>query len=474
MFESVRARLTLWYVSVLALVLIAFSVGVYALLSRALYARVDDSLVAVSDITIKSLTNDIEEGQTIEGSAQSTVAELFNPQQAIAVFDGSGRLLAENALGENFHPRLPDVASIPENDVFLYEVPEKANQKDDFHRVAVRRAYVSGKRVPYIIMINQPLDPIEDELELLRRILYYTVPFALLMVGVGGWLLARKSLAPVVDMAERARRIGAENLDQQLPVLNPRDELGRLAAAFNELLARLNSAFVQQRQFMADASHELRTPLTVMQVAAGVTLKQPHRAEDEYRDAIEVLDEQTKRLSRIVNDMFVLARADSGRYPLRKATFYLNDLLEEVARAGNILAASKGVRLEAEEFSEVTFHGDEDLLRRMLLNLVDNAVRYTPAGGLVKMGLTQEQHHFLISISDTGLGIPAEAQPRIFERFYRADKARSRSSDPDRGAGLGLAIAKWIAEASGGSLELAHSDAHGTTFLVMLPLSPGN
>src|SRR5687768_6854835 len=159
MFESVRARLTFWYVSVLALVLIAFSLGVYALLSRALYARVDDSLVALLDITIKSLTNDIEEGQTIEGSAQSTVAELFNPQQAIAVFDGSGHLLAENTLGEDFHPGLPDLAAVPENDVFLYEVPEKPDEKDDFHRVAVRRAYVSDKRVPYIIMINQPLDP---------------------------------------------------------------------------------------------------------------------------------------------------------------------------------------------------------------------------------------------------------------------------------------------------------------------------
>jgi len=468
MFESVRARLTLWYVSVLAIVLIAFCLGVYALLSRALYARVDESLVALLEITIKSLTNDIDEGQTIEGSAQSTVAELFNPQQAIAVFDGSGQLLAENTSGEDFHPRLPDLASIPDNDVLLYEVPEKADRTDDFHRVAVRRAYVSGKRLPYIIMINQPLDPIEDELELLRRILYYTVPFALLMAGLGGWLLARKSLTPVVDMAERARRIGSENLDQQLPVLNPRDELGRLAAAFNELLARLNSAFVQQRQFMADASHELRTPLTVMHAAAGVTLKQPHRTEGEYRDAIEVLNEQTRRLSRIVDDMFVLARADTGRYPLRKATFYLNDLLEEVARAGSILATSKGVTVEVEDSPEVTFHGDEDLLRRMLLNLVHNGLRHTPSGGFVRLGLSRNQSHHLITISDTGTGIPAEAQARIFERFYRVDKSRSRSDDSERGAGLGLAIAKWIAEASAGSLELVHSGPEGTTFLVQL------
>lgn len=469
MFESVRARLTLWYVSVLALVLVAFSLGVYALLSRALHARVDDGLLSLVEITTKSLTNDIEEGQTVQGSAQSTVAELLNPQQAIAVFDGAGNLLAENTSGEDFHPRLPDLGSIPDDEVVLYTVPEEEDDTDDFQRVAIRRVSVSAARVPYVILINQPLDPIEDELELLRRILYYTVPVALLMAGLGGWLLARQSLAPVVDMAERARRIGSENLDQQLPVVNPRDELGRLAAAFNELLARLNSAFAQQREFMADASHELRTPLTVMHAAAGVTLKQPHRDEGEYREAIEMLDEQTRRLARIVNDMFVLARADTGSYPLRKTTLYLNDLLEEVARAGSMLASGKGVRVEAADSPEVTFHGDEDLLRRMLLNLVDNAVRHTPPGGLVGLSLTRQPGLHVIAVSDTGPGIPAEAQPRIFERFYRADKARSRAEAADGGAGLGLAIASWIAQAHGGSLELARSDRDGTTFLVKLP-----
>jgi heavy metal sensor kinase len=470
MFESVRARLTLWYVSVLALVLVAFSLGVYALLARALYARVDEGLLSLVEITTKSLSNDIDEGQTVEGSAESTVAELRNPQQAIAVFDASGRLLAENTSGEDFHPRLPGLDSIPGGEALLYSVPEEEGEADDLHRVAVRRVSVAARRVPYVILINQPLDPIEDELELLRRILYYTVPVALLLAGLGGWLLARKSLAPVVDMAERARRIGAENLDQRLPVANPRDELGRLASAFNELLARLNSAFEQQRQFMADASHELRTPLTVMHAAAGVTLKQPHREEGEYREAVEMLDEQARRLSRIVDDMFVIARADTGRYPLRKAALYLNDLVEEVTRAASVLAAGKDVKVEAADAPESPFHGDEDLLRRMLLNLLDNAVRHTPTGGLVSLSLSKEQDRYLLSVSDTGPGIPVEARPHVFERFYRADKARSRSEDG--GAGLGLAIASWIANAHGGSLEIARSDGDGTTFVATLPATP--
>lgn len=468
MLESVRARLTLWYVSVLALVLAAFSFGIYALLSNALYARVDEGLRSVVDITIKSLANDIDEGQTVQNAAQSTVAELFNPQQAIAIFDESGRLLAENTSGEDFHALLPALASVPETEIHLYTVPES---DDDYQRVAVRRARVSARSIPYIILVNQPLDAIEDELDSLRRILYYTVPIALLMAGLGGWFLARKSLAPVVSMAESARRIGSQNLDLQLPVANPRDELGKLATAFNELLTRLNAAFKQQRQFMADASHELRTPLSVMHTAAGVTLKQPHRDEAEYREAIEMLNEQTRRLSRIVKDMFILARADAGRYPLTKSMLYLDDLLEEVAHAGCLLASNKNITVEVEKSMEATFYGDEDLLRQMVLNLVDNAIKYTPSGTIIKLGLAQRQSEYLISISDNGKGIPEEAKSRIFERFYRADKSRARSVETDGGgAGLGLAISRWIAEAHDGSLDLSHTDRNGTTFLIKLPV----
>ncbi len=468
MLESVRARLTLWYVSVLALVLIVFSVGVYALLSRALHARVDADLSAVVDITTNSLTNDLEEGQSVRGSAESTVAELFNPGQAIAIFDEQRNLLAENTAGEKFHAHLPDMNSIPDGEVYLYTVAEDEDA-DDYHRVAVRRVSILPSATTYLILVNQPLEIIEDELELLRDILYYTVPVALLMAGLGGWFLARKSLAPVVSMADRAREIGAFNLDRQLPVINPRDELGKLATTFNELLARLNTSFAQQRQFMADASHELRTPLSVMHTAAGVTLKQSHRTEDEYREAVGMMNEQTRRLTRIVNDMFIIARADAGRYPLRKQSLYLNDLVEEVARAGNMLAAERNVTIEVANSSEAAFYGDEDLLRQMILNVVDNAIKHSPANSVVRLNLTRQSQAYLITVTDCGTGIPPEAQPRIFERFYRVDKARTHSDGSSGGAGLGLAIARWIAQSHDGSLELAYSDHNGTAFVIKLP-----
>jgi two-component system, OmpR family, sensor kinase len=468
MINTVRGRLTLWYMAALALALAAFGGTFYFLASRALYTRVDNDLRSLVEISNISLIHDTEEGQSSLSAAFATTDELKTLELSLLIFDVSGRLLAKNHPDDDFQTRLPSLNSIPENGVYFYTVVDEND--GDRHRLATRRVKIPPTNIPYIILVGQSLEAIDDELELLRRPLLFAGLAALLLAGLGGWLLARKSLAPVVAMAGAARRIGAENLGAQLPVANPRDELGQLGATFNELLSRLHAAFEQQRRFMADASHELRTPLSVMSAAAGVILRKQRRKEDEYREAIQMMSEQTQRLSRIVKDMFTLARADAGRYPLDKKALYLNDLLEEVARAARLLAAEKNVALEITNGAEAGFHGDEDLLRQMILNLVDNAIKHTPPGGAVRLSLTEETRDYLISVSDTGPGIPYEAQAHIFERFYRADKARSHSeAGAGAGAGLGLAIAGWIAQAHAGSLELARSDNNGTAFTVRLP-----
>jgi heavy metal sensor kinase len=471
MINTVRSRLTLWYVSALALILVAFGASVYVMLARALHRRVDEGLRSTLDISTTSLTHDTQEGQSSESAAQSTAAELSHPQQAMMIFDGDGRLLAEHPYEDKLHIRLPDLGSMPGDEVYLYTVAEEGDA-DDQHRLAVRRVRIPPAGTPFIILASQPLEAVEGELESLREILFYATPAALLLAGVGGWFLARRGLAPVAAMAQSARRIGAGSLERQLPVADPRDELGQLATTFNELLARLDAAFDEQRRFMADASHELRTPLSVLSTAAGVTLKKPHREEEEYREALQLMAEQTRRLSRIVQDMFTLARADAGHYPLRREALYLDDLLAEVARAGGLLASGKGVSVELSNLPESAFRGDEDLLRQMVLNLVDNAVKFTPEGGRVRLGLARRGGEYLLSVSDTGPGIPDAARPHVFERFYRADRARSRAEDG--GAGLGLAIARWIAQAHDGDLELSASDPDGTTFVARLPAAPRN
>ncbi|HKX28428.1 MAG TPA: heavy metal sensor histidine kinase [Blastocatellia bacterium] len=471
MINTVRGRLTLWYVSVLALVLVAFSVSLYVLAARTLYARLDNSLRSLIEISTKSLSNDLEEGQSYQSAAQSTAAELSQPPQALLIFDRAGSRLADNHPQDDFPAVLPDLNSIPESEARLYTVAGENNRAYRY-RVAVRRVSIQPTDTPYLILTSLPLETVESELRTLRRPLYFAGPIALLLAGLGGWFLARKSLAPVVTMAGSARRIGAENLGQQLPVANPHDELGQLAMTFNELLMRLHTAFVKQRQFMADASHELRTPLSVLHTTAGVTLKRPHRVEDEYREAIQVMDEQTKRLIRIVLDLFTLARVDAGRYPLHKQRLDLNDLIDEVARAANLLAVEKNITLEVANLPEAVCCGDGDLLRRLILNLVDNAIKYSPPGSVVHLRLSRGSDHYSISVSDAGPGIPAEARDRIFERFYRVDQARSRSEKSiGSGAGLGLAIANWIAQVHNGSLELTSTSHGGATFVAKLPIT---
>jgi heavy metal sensor kinase len=336
---------------------------------------------------------------------------------------------------------------------------------DDRHRLAFRSVSIPPSE--YIVVVGADLEPMDEELEFLRGILGYIVPVALLIAGIGGWFLARQSLSPVVGMADRARRIGVGNLSERLPVANPRDELGHLAQTFNELLSRLEASLIQQRQFMADASHELRTPVATTRTAATVTLQQAHRDEREYREALEIVEQQAVRLSRVVDDMFTLARADAGNYPMRMTPMYLDEVIDEVVRAARVVASTRDVAIDPTTVPSAAFTGDEDLIRRMIVNLIDNAVRLAPAGSTVRVDLDAAEKGFVIAVKDQGPGIPAEIRPYIFERFYRGDASR-RSSARD-GAGLGLALARWIANAHGGDVTLARSSASGSTFVISLP-----
>ncbi len=469
MFESVRARLTAWYVSLLAAILIAVIALIYILLARALYARIDDSLEAVAQVAATSLANDLNEGQDRDDAARSTASELASRQYLVAIYDERGRLLAEAGREDDIAIPLPPVDDIPSNDAILLTIVE-TDDLDDRHRLSVRRATISAFKTEYLVVVGTSLEPTDEELESLRGILLYVVPLSLIVAGIGGWFLAGRSLSPVVAMADRARQIGIENLSQRLPVANPRDELGRLAGTFNELLARLEGSLIQQRQFMADASHELRTPLTTARTAASVSLQQPSRSVADYRETLAIIEQETIRLSRIVEDMFTLARADAGSYPIRIVPAYLDEIVDEVVRAARIVASQRRIAITSDSLHPAPFNGDEDLIRRLIVNLVDNAVRYAPSGTAVRVALDRAGDRYVLSVADDGPGIPEEIQPRIFERFYRVDAARTHGRDG--GAGLGLALAKWIATVHGGDVTLAASSRLGSTFVVSLPAPP--
>jgi len=473
--DTLRARLTAFYVTLLAVALIIVGGLIYVLLARALYARIDQSLHALVQITITSLTNDLNEGQDVADAARSTAAELSSRQQMLAIYDDTGTLLAEGGRDDDLNLALPALPTVPTDEARLETVTEEKDE-DDRHRLALRRVDIPSHDARYVVVAGSPLEPTDEELESLRQILAYVGPLALILAGIGGWFLARQSLWPVADMVERARKMSAENLSGRLPVANPRDELGRLAETFNDLLGRLEASITSQgqlmaaqRQFMADASHELRTPVTTTRTAANVALQQPHREEPEYRETLTIIEQQATRLSRIVDDLFTLARADAGTYPVRRMSMYLDEVVDDVAKAARVLASTQDVSIEAVTIPSAALTGDEELIRRLMVNLLDNAIRYSSRGSTVRIDLEQAPGGYALSISNHGPGIPADVQPHIFERFYRADTARTRRADTDGGAGLGLALARWIAEAHGGQLALTRSSEAGTTFTAFFP-----
>ena len=457
--DSVRGRLTLFWVAVLAAALLMIGGLIYVLLAGVLYSRIDDNLRAVLQIATTSLANDLAEGQDVEDAARSTAAELSSRQLLLAIYDLEGRLQAEGGRDDDLDITLPQLAAIPSEEAMLITVAE-INDDDDRHRLAVQRVSIPPAGTGYLVVAGSSLEPTDEELESLRRILWYIVPIALVLAGAGGWFLARQSLSPVATMADRARNIGVADLSARLPVINARDELGQLAATFNDLLARLEASLTQQRQFMADAAHELRTPVATARTAAAVALQRPHRGEHEYREALEIIEQQTARLSRIVDDMFTLARADSGSYPVRHLPMYLDEVVDEIVRASRILADGKRVGIALTTVHSASFTGDEELVRRLVANLLDNAVRHAPPGTMVDVTVEEVADGYTVSVSDRGPGIAPEYQPHIFERFNRGDAARAA----DGGAGLGLALARWIARLHGGDVSLARSSPEGTTF----------
>ncbi len=482
MFESMRARLTLWYTCVLALVLVTFAIVTYTYLARAAQQRTDESLTDTANSFVASFTAELNDNeQTGDAVAIETAREFRYKDRQLLVYDAAHHIIATSdppttVTGKNKRSTLSP-SSLSAIDSALLDSASRdgrafatlPNGAEGIRAIAV--AVRSGERA-YTTVVSYSLHDQDEALEQARNAIFIAIPLALLLASMGGYLLARRSLAPVVEMGERAAHIGASNLNERLPVGNERNELGRLAHIFNDLLARLDRSFDEQRRFMADASHELRTPVAIVRGEAEVALSQTERSGEEYRESLVIVEDEGRRLTRIVEDLFMLARADAGQYPLSLTNFYLDDTVNDCVRSVRSLALKREVVLcYTQPDKEILFYGDEGLLRRMILNLLDNAIKHTPVGGSIRVNLTHKDGFCSISIADTGTGIPVDAQPHIFERFYRADKARTRAAaENGSSAGLGLPIARWTAEMHSGQIILDHSDQHGSTFVVLLPV----
>jgi len=330
------------------------------------------------------------------------------------------------------------------------------------YRVMSGGARIGGK--PVIVQVALSEGAIMQDLQLLLYILLLGLPIAVVTAGVGGYVLACRALAPVDRMAERARSINAERLNDRLPVDNPDDELGRLATVFNETLTRLESSFEQMRRFTTDASHELRTPLTAIRSVGEVGLR-GRRDEAAYREIIGSMLEEVDRLALLVDRLLTLSRADTGQAQLSVDMVDIPELAEEIAEQLGVLAEEKNQSIKVQSQVVPRWIGDRVMLRQALLNLVDNAIKYSPVGGSIEILVTQSTEGTLIDVTDTGPGIPADLRSRVFDRFYRVDKARSRANG---GTGLGLAIAKWAVEVNGGRLSLEPTTDVGSRFRITL------
>jgi two-component system, OmpR family, sensor kinase len=472
MFNSVRIRLTLWYTTAMTLVLVMLAAATYFVLRQNVVRRADAQATELADSflsTVNAELGDATRRDSVDDGIAAAISEHRFRDVVFVVFDPRGVVLG---VSESY--RQPGRSTDPSRETLAASLRPLVSSPDTFRSIRLGgRQYRSYTRHFVLdqqagtLFVLQSLHRQTEFLDTLAETFSIIIPLAILLAGAGGYLLARRSLRPVVAMSAQASRIGAENLHERLNVDNPRDELGWLAASFNELLDRLDQSFERQKRFVADASHELRTPVAILCGEADVTLGQPKRTEQEYRESLQILGEEAKRLKRIVEDLFTLARADAGQLPLVLNDFYLDELVAECSKNIRTLASAKDVAVFCEAKGESLIHADEALLRRMLLNLLDNGIKYTPGGGQVALRCEEETGLYRLTVEDSGPGIPESLQPKIFERFVRADKARSRGDSG--GAGLGLAIASWIAGAHGGSLELTRSTPQGSVFTVVLP-----
>ena len=450
-FKSIRTRLTIWYLVVIVVLLLVFSGVAYFMLDYNLHQNLDNSLEARANQLSTTLV--IEPGPAV-------VAPQAN--ELILSFDSHGNLLQE--FGPSIDPvsikGLVVQASFGQN-AFLNAVTA------DKHGV---RLYATSVRMPFtnqlfIIVVGQLTTGIRGVLDTFRYVLVTAIVAVIVLAGIGGLFLASRVLKPVEQITRTAQRIEESDLRQRIVVKND-DELGRLASTLNAMIERLEGAFNRQRQFTADASHELRTPLAIMQAEATLALSK-ERTEADYRKSLETISQESTYMSSVIGQLLFLARSDAGKEQLNFEDVDLKDLITALSANVEALATDKGIKFSIDAPENLVVNGDKVKLRQLFINILENAVRYTPADGNISVSLVRKDSSALATISDTGIGIPPEHLPHIFERFYRVDKARSRA---DGGVGLGMAIAKYIAESHKGNITVESEVGKGTTFNVSIPL----
>lgn len=442
---SIRLRLTLWYAGALAAIIVCFALGVYwsvrSSLLRSLDAQLERDLATVCRV-IRDEPNEINE------LAQHGSVDLFQVREGNVV-------LAETGDWSKAALEKAGASSLPGSWSWL--APGGLG-----FRIQAVSVTAPGHR--YQVSVAEDEQNMRATLKSLGVVLALGIPGALALALIGGHFLAGRVLAPMGAMAAKASEITADRLSERLPVEHD-DEFGRLARVFNDTFARLEQSFERLRRFTSDASHELRTPLTAIRSVGEVGLRKGTDPEA-LREAIGSMLEETDGLTKLVDSLLTISRAEAGTLQLRREATDLAILAKEVVECLEVLAEEKEQVIKLEAAGEVVAEIDRGTLRQALVNLVDNAVKYSPVGGQIRLQVWAQGDQAFIEVRDEGPGIAAEHQPRVFDRFYRIDSSRSREIG---GTGLGLAIARWAVEVNGGRIRLTSELGRGSTFTVTVP-----
>ena len=458
--RTVRVRLTLWYVSVLAATLILTGAATYGVLVQALRSHVDhlaieeietvDSLVFVRPDGTLAMRDDFNRPES--GDRIESYLEIRSPD---------GKVLFRN---DRLGNRSVREAPLPGEGVGGYS--ERSAKLSDGTRVRLASRLYTLDRHPLLIRLAHNEEPMLSDLQQFLLASLLVLPLGLAIAGLAGYSLARRALSPIDQMVRRAEQITPDRLSERLPNREVDDELGRLARVFNRTLDRLEGAFDQLRRFTSDCSHELRTPLAMIRSVGEVGL-QKNGTREEYRETVGSMLEEVNRLTALVDALLLVSRADSGSLRLHRSVVTVMSVVREAASLFEVLVEAKSLRLEVDGDETLKVEGDSLFLRQAVANLIDNAVKYSPVGGTLAVRVRSgDANHVTIEVQDHGPGIPPEDRARVFERFYRVDKSRHRESG---GVGLGLAIAKWAVEAHGGTIALSSTNGTGCTFLISLP-----
>jgi len=457
--HSIKFRFTIWYLLVLAFLLIALSGGVYFYLSQSLYRSLDRALAIRSTqlCSIQDILESIRQGEFQEQLGEIVVLYFYSGDQLMEV-SAPGISVS---LSQEFVSK-----AIAGSSAFT---TSQTTEGETLRLVAVSINLSTLGPPPGIqpaaLVIARSTRQIENILARLAVTLAIAVLFTLALAAGGGIFLAGRALKPVDKIAQTAQEIEENDLSRRINV-NTKDELGRLAATLNAMIARLEKAFQRQKQFTSDASHELRAPLAVIEAESSLAL-QKERPSTDYRQSLETISQEAKQMSSLIDQLLTLARADAGKEQWNFAEVNLGKLITNLGTDVEVLCQEKGLGLQLGQTEDLAVKGDETRLRELFMNLLDNAIRYTPAPGTVSISLRREGQMAVVAIKDTGTGIPPEDIPFIFERFYRVDKSRSRA---EGGTGLGLAISRHIVEAHGGKIQVESQVGSGSTFSVWLPL----